>query len=252
MKNKKAQVTIFIIVAIVLVVALSIFFLARQSKPALNTGQEFNPETVIGECVRDAVRKNVDIMMPQGGVFMPTDYALFKDTKVAYICKNVNYYERCINQYPRYITFLTSEVKQRIEPEIEGCLNTLEAELKNKNYEVSLGAHSLDVQLEPGSINVNIPIDLTIQKNNVLQKFMIFNFALKNPLYDLGLVVNEITLQEAQRCYFEYVGYSLLYPDINVRVTTLSDSTKIYTLEHVKTGKEMNIAIRGCAIPAGF
>jgi hypothetical protein len=35
-------------------------------------------------------------------------------------------------------------------------------------------------------------------------------------------------------------------------VFTLSDSTKIYTIKDKETGKEFNIATRGCAIPAGI
>ena len=71
-------------------------------------------------------------------------------------------------------------------------------------------------------------------------------------MYDLASVANEIASQEAKFCYFEYVGFNILYNDFDIRKDTLSDSTKIYTIKHKKTAAEMNIAVRGCAIPAGF
>ena len=74
----------------------------------------------------------------------------------------------------------------------------------------------------------------------------------RSPLQDIGLVVNEIVSQEAQYCYFEYVGYMILYPDWDIRVTTRSDATKIYTVTHIPTDITMQFAVRGCAFPAGI
>jgi len=252
MKNR-GQVMIFVIVAIILVGSVILFlFVRNEGTPALPTGQEFDAETFVDTCVRDAVRETVDVMMPQGGVYAPTDYALFADNKVAYLCKNVNYYEKCVNQYPMYITNLGGEIKSQIQPKVAACLSTLGAELQNKRYQVSMGEFSINVGLKPGTIEVDILGDVRIAKNDVTQEFTGFSTALKSPLYDLGLVANEIVSQEAQYCYFEYVGFSLLYPAFDVKVSSLSDSTKIYTIKHVGTGNEMTIAIRGCAIPAGF
>ena len=62
----------------------------------------------------------------------------------------------------------------------------------------------------------------------------------------------EISNQEAKYCYFEYVGYMLLYPKMDIEKFAMSDSTKIYTLKDKKSDKEMNIAIRSCAIPPGI
>ena len=94
--------------------------------------------------------------------------------------------------------------------------------------------------------------DFSFSKGGISQDFSSFATALKNPLYDIAYVANEIASQEAKFCYFEYVGFNILYNKFDIKKYTLSDSTKIYTIKDKQSGEEMNIAVRGCAIPAGF
>jgi len=93
---------------------------------------------------------------------------------------------------------------------------------------------------------------ITLAKNEQSQTFNEYNIEVMNPLYDLSKVAIEIASQEAKYCYFEYVGYMILYPRFSIEKFAFSDSTKIYTIKDKYTNKEMNIAIRGCAIPPGI
>ena len=152
MKNVKGQVAIFIIIGILIFIALAVFFLARSTKIIIPTGSEFSPEKYMGSCVRQSVRDAIKVMLPQGGVFAPTDFNLVNQTKVAYLCKNINYYAPCVNQYPRYLYHLQEEVRKNIEGEVAGCFNALKAELERRNYEVNKGVHSVRVALKPESV----------------------------------------------------------------------------------------------------
>ena len=71
-------------------------------------------------------------------------------------------------------------------------------------------------------------------------------------MYELVNAAQEIVSQEAKWCYFSNDGFMVLYNDFDVRKDVLGDSTKIYTVEHKKTGEKLTMAIRGCAIPNGF
>ena len=65
-------------------------------------------------------------------------------------------------------------------------------------------------------------------------------------------MAHEIVSQESQFCYFEYLGYMLLYPEYKIDKFRTSDETIIYTIDH-KDSKEMfRFAVRGCVIPPGF
>lgn len=251
MKNVSGQVSIFIIVAIVVFVSLAIFFLSRNTNVGVPTGTEFTPDQFMDSCVRQAVRSASDRMIAQGGVFDPSDYRTYNGTRVAYLCKNVNYYASCINQYPRYMSFLGDELKSHITGEVDACLAALKSELEKRSYTTTLEKSDIQLTLKPSVIDVSIPGTFTLTKNGVTQTITAFTTVVRTPLYDLGSVTQEIVSQEAQYCYFEYVGYMLLYPLFDIRVTTLSDATKLYTVTHTPTHKQLRFAVRGCAFPAG-
>lgn len=252
MNNKNGQVTVFIIIAVLLFVALTIFFLARDTDVSLPTGSEFSPDRYMGSCVRQAVRETTDVMFAQGGLVNPTSYTTLNGTRVTYLCKNINYYASCVNQYPLFISHLQREIKENIADDVGTCLTELKSELERRNYEVELGSHAVDVALKPELVEVSIPIELSITKNGVTQSITNLDTTVRAPVYDLGLTTQEIVSQEAQYCYFEYVGFMLLYPSYDIRLTTLSDATKIYSVTHLPTEKTMQFAIRGCAFPAGI
>jgi len=249
--KRKAQISIFVIVALFLVITIILFFVIYQG-PRIQIGEEFTPESFIDKCLRKSLRETVDIMLPQGGFVSPTDYKIYNNIKVAYLCKNINFYEPCITQYPLYITRLEQEIEINAREEIEQCFISLENALEKRNYEFSGGDVVLEAKLKPGVVELTVSRDFSFSKGGVTQDFDSFITALKNPLYDLAYVANEIASQEAKFCYFEYVGFNILYNRFDIKKYTLSDSTKIYTIKDKQSGEEMNIAVRGCAVPAGF
>lgn len=250
---KRGQVTIFVIVGILLIGAVILFFAVFQNRE-IRTGleQEFNPESFIDRCVKDSAREKIDIMLPQGGFVSPTDYKLYNDNKVAFLCKNINYYESCVAQYPRYITRLQEELEKEMREDVEECFITLEGELEKKNYKFNQAELTIDAVLKPETAEIIIYRDLQLFREGEETDFDYFSTSIKTNFYDLAYAANEITRQEAKYCYFEYVGFMLLYNDFDITKFTMSDSTKIYTITHKNSQEKMNIAIRGCAIPPGF
>lgn len=252
MINRKGQVAIFIVIAVLIFVALTVFFLARDTDVRLPTGTEFSPDRYMSSCVRQAVRDTSEIMFAQGGTVNPTSYIVSNTTRVTYLCRNINFYAPCVNQYPLFISHLKGELENNIEDDVSACLDALKTELERRNYDVELGSHSIEVTLKPELVEVSIPIELSVTKNGVSQTISELDTTLRSPLYDIGLVAQEIVSQEAQYCYFEYVGYMLLYPSFDIRLTTRSDGTKLYHVSHLPTEQTMQFAIRGCAFPAGI
>ncbi len=250
---RRGQISIFVIVGIMLVGVVILFFFlinSRQTETSINT--ESNPESFVDECIRDSIRKNTEIMLPQGGFLNPGDYKIYNDAKIAYICKNINYYESCVMQYPRFLTRISEELEEGMNEDIQDCFISLEEDLSSKRYSVSGGEFDISIVLKPGSVEGVVYRNMRISKEGYENSFESFSASVKSPLYDLSYIANEIARQEAKYCYFEYVGFMLLYNKFDVRKTAMSDSTKIYTIKDKASGEEMNIAIRGCAIPAGF
>jgi hypothetical protein len=253
MINKKAQVSLFIIIGLLIVAVIAIFLLTSNAgNPIINIGEEFSPESFIDKCLRESLRNTVSTMLPQGGFVDPTDYKIYNNIRVTYLCKNINFYEPCITQYPLFITRLEEEIEYNTQENIEQCFISLEQELEDRGYEFSGGKAEVESKVKPGLIELSAFRDFSFSKGGVAQDFDGFKVGINSPLYDLGSTANEIVSQESEFCYFEYVGFDLLYNDFDVKKYTMSDSTKIYSIKDKSSGEEMNIAVRGCVIPAGF
>jgi len=249
--GKRGQITLFVFVAIIIVAGILLVFLVQRA-PRINIGQSFEPESFLDACIREEVKEVVDEMIPQGGFVNPKDFKLYNDLRVTYLCKNINYYEPCVAQHPNFISVLEQEIRENLQERTEECFILLEDELDKRNYEHEGGDVDIDVVLNTGQIEIDIFRDFVLSRNGEVREFDNFRILLTSSLYDLGWLANEIVSQEAKFCYFENAGFNILYPEFDVRKDSLSDSTKIYSIENKKTGEEMNIAIRGCAIPAGF
>src|SRR3989338_102077 len=100
MKNikKRAQMAIFVIVAIVLVGIILLFFLFRgEIVPPTEVKIKEDPKIYIDDCVRKNVNGAVDLMLPQGGLISPVHTKLYNDIKVGYLCYNSGSYFPCVN-----------------------------------------------------------------------------------------------------------------------------------------------------------
>lgn len=252
MRNK-AQVTIFIIIAIIIVVVIILLFLFKVKIEIPGTNTRMPPiQQDIEKCVKDSVEQATSIMLPQGGYLEPKNYKLYKDNKVEYLCYQTLYYKPCINQQPAYLEHLKSEIKTYIAPKIEDCFYNLEQEYNSKQYAIEMSPTSLDINLNPKQIEVSINKKIEISKNEENKRYDSFIVKINSPVYDLGVIANEIANQEAKFCYFEYLGYMMLYPEFEISKIDINGETKIYEIKDRYSNEVLNIAVRSCAMPAGF
>ncbi|MCX6748409.1 MAG: hypothetical protein NT076_02290 [Candidatus Pacearchaeota archaeon] len=254
--SRKSQVTLFIIAGVVLVALVALLFLFKGK----NIVEIFNPsaaspESYIEKCVKDAASNGIDIMLGQGGYIDPKNFKLYQDKKVQYLCYTNKYYYPCVNQEPLYIERLDNEIKNYIKDKVEDCFYSLKQDYESKNYVVSLGASDLQVNLMPKQVEITIDKKVEISKNEQIENFDKFKVKFNNPLYDLAMVAIEAVNQEARFCYFEYTGYMMLYPSVEIEKKAVGEaetSSKIYTIMDRITSKKLYIAIRSCAFPPGL
>lgn len=254
--NNKAQVTIFIIVAIVIIGAiLAYFLLFYQTKPQISVPTIKEPQQYIEKCVEDAATEAVDIMMPQGGYINATHYKLDEGIKVQYLCYNNLFYKPCVMQEPMYISHLQNEITNYIQPRIENCFLFLKSELERENYEIEMGTMSLTTELMTNIVRVKINRLFEMKKQEESRRFESFKINFNSPLYNLAIVAQEIANRESKLCYFESLGFMIYYPKFSIdrkAVGSGEGAARIYIIEDRNTEKKLNIAIRSCAIPAGI
>lgn len=251
MRNKKrAQMAIFVIIALFIVLAL-VLLLTLKKNPIIVTSNDVNMKSSVEKCARDAINEAAEKMLSQGGFITPLNYKKYNNINIEYLCENIGYYSQCVNQHPMLINEEINEIKNYIEPIVEQCFESSKNELEKRLYNVSMQSSNLTIEFAPGKIILRIDKKINIQKAEQSQIFDGFRVETINPLYDLSNVAVEIANQEAKYCYFEYVGYMILYPQFSIEKIALSDSTKIYTIEDVQSKKKMNIAIRSCVMAPG-
>ncbi len=253
--NKRGQVTIFIVLAVVIVAGIGIYLLISSKvttiKPTYKSSE--NPNEYIADCVGGIVREKVTPILKQGGYAKPKLYLTYNDINMSYLCYTILNYYTCINQEPMYIQHLEKEIKKEIKSDVESCFETLSEDYKKKNIVVNMGETSeLNVELQDRKIAVIIKKDVSLNDKGDIKDFKEFKTITNSPTYNLARVAMEIVSQEAVFCSSQYLGYQTLYPWVKIKRTDVKSESKVYNIIDRETGLELNMAIRSCSLPAGL
>ena len=246
--RRKAQVTMFIIMAILLVAGIIalVFFLGGKYQQSSSE----NPKAYIEKCARDAVSASAEKILSGGGKIQPEFFLLYKDEKYNYLCYQKNYYFPCINQYPNIKNGIENEIKKDTEQAIKECFEELKEDYERKGFDVEDGDLDYEIELMSNKIFIKINKKLSISKESS-QSFEDFGTSILSPVYNLAMIARNIVNQESEFCNFEYNGYMILYPEYRIKRIDYIDS-KIYRLMDIKSGKIFKFAVRSCAQPGGI
>jgi len=259
MQNKKAQVTIFIIVGVLLITALMLFFLLKKDiLPGVGIKPEENPIGFLEICIENKLIEGTKLISSQGGNMNPILYKRFKFddeddfVNISYLCYNQNHIFPCINQEPMLIQHLKSEVKKYILDNVQECFDNLVLSLDKKKYTVDATYKGFEVKLMPKKIVIEINAEMTLTKTEESLRYENFTIIFGSRFYEMAIVAQEIINQETRFCYFELLGFMLFYPEFHIDVLPISDATKIYTIKHQDSEDKFRFAIRGCETLPGF
>jgi len=251
--NNKGQVTIFVIIAVIIVAVIAVLMLINRGNVSVREQDFDNPESYLSTCIRERVIVAIDEMLPQAGFINSEDRVLYNGKEITYLCKNINNFEPCINQYPMYASQLEDEFNKNIKDDVEQCYSSLKQAFSDRNYDVSdSGNLIVESSFKPEVVSVVLKTDITISKGDESKKFSRFDTFVPSKIQGIAFVANEIVAQEAKWCYFNSEGFVLLYPEYDVRAYTMEDTTKIYTVKNKETSETLTMAVRGCALPAGW
>lgn len=255
MDEKIGQVAIWIILGIVLVASIILFFVIVNNESFVgpsDSDSALDVESFMKTCSEDSVQEAVNIMLPQGGLISPKIFATFDGVNIEYTCLNNGQFSPCIHQHPLLVNEMKNEIDAYATPKIESCFIEMMEEFERRNSQVQM-SNNFDVKvgMKTDAVVLEIERQITVEKQGEKRNIEKIEFEITNPVYNLALIAMEIADQEANYCYFEYLGYSNLYPRYQIEKFTMSDSTGIYKIRDNESGKEMSIAIKSCVIRAG-
>lgn len=246
---KKGQVTLFIIIALLIVAAVLAFLLWPTIKKIVV--KEINPEDYMKSCTESSVQEAVDLAAKRGGSINPNFAVSFQGEKIEYLCYTNKYYETCVMQQPLLKQHLEYEIANYIKPKIEECANSLKSELEKRGYAVSYNRPDVSLSIVPKKINVNIGMEMSITKDKT-STYNDMSVNVNSPIYDLVMVAGSILNFEARVGDSDPLAYMFYYPNLKVEKLKQEDGTKIYILQDRESGQEFWFASRSLSWPPGY
>lgn len=257
-KSKKGQLTIFIIIAVVVVSIIVSFFLLRGViMPALGEKPEKNPNAFLESCMEEEVTNTIRTLYRQGGSISNPLNKSFKfegetlPADISYLCYNPSDYQACMPQEAKLIEHLEEEIHDEISEEMNNCFEDLKSSLEKGGYDVEAEYRGFEVDLIKRNVIIPIDAKLSITKSGETTKHESFKIIFPSRMYELALMVQEIVNSEATTGEFSH--YSIfLYPDFNINKYRASDSSVMYSIQYKDDADRFKFAVRGGVMSSGF
>ena len=250
-KNNKGQVTIFIIIAILIVIAAVLIYWFYPQLKATFLFNEENPSAFLQNCMEDELTENIEKISLHGGSLNPEHYILYNNYQIEYLCYTGEYYKTCVMQQPMLKAHIEEEIKKSIEVKSKECLDKLKINYESKGYQVRIESGEIKTELTPKKITISLNSPLTTIKGET-KKYNSFDVILNNNLYELISIANSILNWEARYGDAETTIYMNYYKDIKVEKKKQSEGSTIYILTERSSQNKFQFASRSVAWAPGY
>ena len=251
-RNKQGQITLFIIIAIVIVGLGVVIYMFYPEITATFGFETKNPEAFLQECLEEDVLNTIDILSPQGGSLNPELYMMYDNEKVEYLCYTNQYLKLCTMQRPMLKEHIESEIKGKISNKVGQCLSEMNDNLERQGYNVIFREGDYNVELLPKRVVINFDSSLSLKKGDETTTYEGMDVAFSNNLYEFVAIAISILGFEATYGNAETTVYMDYYRDLKVEKKTMTDGSTVYILTDRNTGFKFQFASRSMAWPAGY
>jgi hypothetical protein len=254
-EGKRGQLTIFIIIAILIIaLALLIYFLYPKmiSKGGLQTS---NPYTYMDTCIKEKIEETIQIVSLQGGNYIVTSQNqgyFYRGEYVRFLCYSNEDFQPCVNQEPFLTEHVESEIRDAISSDLEKCLDSMVESFEKKGYDVDLEKGVPEVQILPEMVYTKFNCKLTLVKGGESQKYEDFGIKTNSNLYEMLEVVKNIIIWEMNVGDSIPEAYMELNPYLKVEKKRKENEIKLYMITDRNTGEVFRFATRSFAAPVGF
>jgi hypothetical protein len=242
--DERGQVTIFVIIAIVIVAGILSFFLWVQ--PTYFSGKS----ATLGfeGCVEDVVSGAISELELKAGFINPQFTYNYNGEKLTYLCYTNSYYETCAVQVPFLKNVFDEQMELLIREDVDVCYSNSINDLKARGLSVVQGAVNYDVLIEPNVVRVEIDAPTVVGS----QQFARFNVKVTAPTYEMVMIATSLLQFETKYGDADASSMMVFYPDYIITKFKRGDGTTIYTLKHKTLGNKFQFASRSLVWPAGY
>lgn len=242
--KKRGQVTIFIILAIIIVAGIVSFFVWVKPTMSSSTGARFG----FSGCIQNSLEDKIAELEKTGGIINPGFIYKYQDEVYPYFCYSSEYYLPCTMQVPFPDAKFEEQLEIALREEINSCYTESLEELKSQGYEVVQGDVNYDITLEQNGVKVKIDAP-TIAGS---QKFAKFNVQLDTPIYEMTMIATSILQYETSYGDSDTDTLSTLYPDYKITKLKMTDGSTLYTIESKLSENKYRFATRSMVFPPGY
>lgn len=241
--NKKGQVAIFIIIAVIIVAVVALFFVLRT--PDIEEEirfEDLEPAGFMRECLRSTVYDLIDTISAQGGHLSHPNNV----SNVAYLCYTETS-ELCVMQVASVAGKLEIEMKEGLEKEgVEYCFDEMVESYEARNYNTEESEYNdFSVRLDENGFRIDVDAIFVAEKIDERLREENFMTVYSTDVYALGRIANDIASDFAKEGKSSIGDYrDNLYEGYEIEPRDFGDNVLLYTLESGKTGETFKFAIR--------
>jgi len=248
--KKRAQVTLFIILGIVILVAIVFFVFLRTEiiSPAISKLRPPRVEEYVDDCIKEAGQQGLILLGKQGGDVNPGLYTWYKGDKVTYLCYTEDY-TFCVNRRPGLKLHIERELLKFVKSQLIFCMEN--APFEKQGYSITQGEMNVETTIGDYNTRVDVDFPITIKKGDFVFKKDKFSAVFDVPLGKLVETAAKLVDEEMSN------PVGLVFWDLHVvrsrgRIEIEKDTiekAEIYILKGMDNPYTFKFAVQGWVRP---
>lgn len=248
-KSKRSQVTIFVIIAVIIVAALVAMFILMGKQKITALSPVENPKGYIEDCIKTSSQEALVNIIPSGGLLNAQNYFKFNGMNVLLLCSTGEYERLCTNQHPMLSREIENQIIISIRPAVEKCFAKVSSSLAGYDYREN-SQLQLSAEITPGLLSVKASKKIAYSKNEQAITLENFGIRLNSALWDFVSISNEIVNEEINcNCPSDNCGplvEKLSNSKYEVGHFVAGSGSEVYSIKEIDTGDIFNIAVKNC------
>ncbi len=244
-ESKKAQVTLFLILGILIVSSIFIYFIWIQPTFIIRSPTSLGFEG----CINKYIDESVNELALNGGYLDSVFSYNYNNIDYPYFCYTNEHYTPCMVYNPSILKNFENNLKIMLSPKIQECYDYSIQDLQSKGFEVEQGNVDFELSIKPSNIEVEVKAPITVDNSLSYQDFLINHPSnLENLLY----LASQIVYMEIDGLDIDTSVFNYLNPELKFISFKTSDETTLYTIEDKQSQTKFRFATRSYVFPAGY
>ncbi len=225
---KRGQVTIFIVVAIVVIgiVGVLIYLNTNKNQESKSVLETDSVHSFVQLCLDETLKEGVEFVGLQGGYYNEPVLSKY------YIFYNIPYYWSAGENKIPEINKIEEEISEYVEDNLDYCLNDFK--IFENSYEIKaseINVKSLDVLDNEVQVNIDYPI--SVQAGEKIVEFKKFDSSVSSDLkkaYDISKQIIEEQKKTPNEIPLGFIAQLASSNDFTFETINVEDDDVVYTL----------------------